>query len=349
MTETLYLQVSDPHKDRDKICRAAKLLREGELVAFPTETVYGLGANALNPRAVEAIYAAKGRPLDNPMIVHIAALRDIGLVCREVPSAARALSARFWPGPLTLVLPAGSRIPPVVTGGLDTVAVRIPDHPVALALLQEAAVPVAAPSANSSGRPSPTRAEHVLEDLEGRIAALVDAGPCRVGVESTVLDMTGKAPKILRPGGISLEELRDLLPGVEPPPEGPFPQAEAPASPGMKYRHYAPRAPLYLLEGEAKAVRREISRLCRAYSRQGLKVGLLTAAPFQAEGRCLNLNLGGRENPGAAASRLFAALRQMDAAGVEVILAEGIPEEGMGLAVMNRLRKAAGKNILLCD
>ncbi len=349
MTKTLYLKVTDPQKDRETIRRAARLLQEGALVAFPTETVYGLGANALDRQAVEAIYAAKGRPLDNPMIVHIAALKELGRVCRTVSPLARTLADRFWPGPLTLVLPAGNAILSVVTGGLATVAVRIPDHPVALALLQEAGVPVAAPSANRSGRPSPTRAEHVLEDLEGQIAALVDGGPCPVGVESTVLDMSGPVPRILRPGGVSLEALREVLPEVMPPRDGPLLRGETPASPGMKYRHYAPRAPLYLLEGKEQAVRRELIRLCRRYRLQGLKVGLLTAAPFEAVDGSLALDLGGRKDPGAAASLLFAALRQMDAAGVEVILAEGIPEEGLGLAVMNRLRKAAGENILLCD
>lgn len=347
--QTLYFNITDPDKDKDMIRRAARLLAQGELVAFPTETVYGLGGNALDPTAVQGIFAAKGRPMDNPMIVHITKVEELPLVCAAVPPPAWSLAARFWPGPLTLVLPAGSRIPPVVTGGLDTVAVRVPDHPVALALLREAGVPVAAPSANLSGRPSPTQASHVLEDLEGRIAAVLDGGPCRVGVESTVLDLTGPQPRILRPGSITLEDLLEVLPVVLPPAQGPVSAGETPPSPGMKYRHYAPRGTLFLLEGDKVAVRQELLKALSRYQEEGQKVGLLTASSWLPPGECFTVNLAGRDDPAAAATRLFAALRKMDEEGIDIILAEGIPEEGIGMAVMNRLRKAAGKNILTCD
>lgn len=347
--DTLYLHASDPVQDKEVIRQAAALLAEGQLVAFPTETVYGLGGNALNPAAVRAIFAAKGRPLDNPMIVHITSVEELPVVCGQVPPLARVLARRFWPGPLTLVLPSGSQIPPEVTAGLKTVAVRVPNHPIALALLREAAVPVAAPSANRSGRPSPTLAAHVRKDLDGRIAALLDGGPCRVGVESTVLDLTREEPRILRPGGISLEELREILPALLPPLEGVVPADESPASPGMKYRHYAPEGVLFLLQGEKDAVRQKICKLAKAHQSQGRKVGLLTASPWDFPKGCLAINLSGRDDPSAAAARLFSALRQMDEEGVEVILTEGISEEGLGMAVMNRLRKAAGKNILTCD
>ena len=349
MMKTLYVKIRDPVQDMKKICGAARLLVEGKLVAFPTETVYGLGGNALDEKAVAAIFEAKGRPLDNPMIVHIASPADLGHLCREVPPQAKALAARFWPGPLTLVLPAREGISPLVTGGLATVALRIPRHPVALALIRAAAVPVAAPSANRSGRPSPTRASHVLEDLDGRIAAVLDWGPCSVGVESTVLDMEANPPRILRPGGVTLEELQQVLPRVLPAAGGPVAPGEAPPSPGVKYRHYAPRSPLYLLLGEPGAVRQKIRNLCSQYREKGLKVGLLAASSWETPPGCLAMNLAGKDDPQRAASLLFAFLRDMDGEGVDVILAEGLPEQGMGAAVMNRLRKAAGKNILPCD
>ena len=326
----------------DRIRTAAHLLKNGELVAFPTETVYGLGANALNHAAVEGIYVAKGRPVDNPIIVHLESFAQVASVCRQIPASTGLLAETFWPGPLTLVLAAGPGVPRSVTGGLNTVAVRVPDHPVALALIREAGCPVAAPSANLSGRPSPTRASHVLQDLHGRIAAVLDGGDCRVGLESTVLDITGDIPRILRPGGVTLEDLKSVLPQVLPPPVG-F-TGQAPPSPGMKYRHYAPRAPLFLLEGEAGRVRQELLKLWATHRQKGLKVGLFLSSPLESgETPWLAFHF---KDAAWAAAHLFAELRHMDEAGADIILVEGISEAGLGMAVMNRLRKAAGKNIL---
>ncbi len=346
--ETLHIKINDIIKDRKKIQEAAKLLRAGHLVAFPTETVYGLGASALNPAAVRSIYTAKGRPSDNPLIVHIDVFEKIDSIAIGIPEVAVTLAKHFWPGPLTLVLKAASTVPSIVTGGLNTVAVRIPDHPVALELIKMAEVPVAAPSANISGGPSPTLAHHVIKDLGGRIAAVLDSGPCRIGLESTVLDLTSKIPRILRPGGITLEDLKEVLPEVILPTKKAFSEEDKPLAPGMKYRHYAPQAPLFLLEGSENRVRDELKKLILDYSKKDYKVGILTASPLNIEDSqaFVVFDLRGAKNPGEAAAKLFESLRNMDEAGVDIIIAEGISEKGIGFAVMNRLRKAAGKNII---
>ncbi len=349
VAETLYLKIANLEQDRGKIQKAAKLLQQGEVVAFPTETVYGLGAVAFNVEAVEKIYRAKGRPRDNPLIVHIASFEDLASVVKEIPSLAADLAARFWPGPLTLVLKAGKDIPGIITGGLKSVAVRVPDHPVALSLLKETGFPIVAPSANLSGRPSPTLAEHVLKDLNGRIAAILDGGPCRVGLESTVLDLTGNYPRVLRPGGVVMEDLKVLLPQLTIPLSGELADGEIPLSPGMKYRHYSPAAPLYLLEGEKEKVRCALIELNRSYRKKGLKTGLLVSGSLEKEFAERAYNLIEREVSSQATSSLFLWLREMDEIKIDVILAESIPERGLGVAVMNRLRKAAGNNIIKCN
>ncbi|MDI3298819.1 MAG: L-threonylcarbamoyladenylate synthase [Bacillota bacterium] len=358
----------------EEIRLAAAILRDGGLVAFPTETVYGLGADATNPQAVRGIFAAKGRPADNPLIVHVTGAEALDQAA-EPTTLALELARRFWPGPLTLVLPKRPGVADEVTAGLKTVGVRVPDHPVALALLRATGRPVAAPSANRSGRPSPTTAEDVLADLDGRIDAVLDGGPCRVGVESTVVDLTVRPAVVLRVGGLPLEELRPWLPGLEidpailgqlaPRPEGAgratggagageaTPAGAAagagegsfrPRAPGMKYRHYAPRVPLFLVRGEAGRVRERAAEIVRELRAGGRRVAVI--APRESLGYYdadFRLDLGPRAEPAAWAARLFRALREAERSGASAIVAEAPPAEGLGLAVAERLSRAASR------
>jgi L-threonylcarbamoyladenylate synthase len=304
----------------------------------------------LNPDAVARIYAAKKRPLDNPVIVHVSSRQDITELVEKVSAEAMKLIKAFWPGPLTLVLKASARVPEATTGGLDTVAVRMPDHRVALALIRESGVPIAAPSANLSGRPSPTTADHVRQDLEGRIEMILDCGPTRIGVESTVLDLTAVPPQILRPGGVPYEDIKRLLgkvvlhPSVETLGEVRFVKAR---SPGMKHRHYAPRARLIVVEGKTKACTRKVQEIADAYGKSGRKVGIL-ATDEKARGYRADVvkSLGARGDLESVARNLFRLLREFDEEQVDVIVAEAVPLKGLGLAVMNRLRKASGFNIV---
>lgn len=335
------------------IAEAASLLREGQLVAFPTETVYGLGADAGNTEAVEAIFRAKGRPSDNPLIVHIADRAQVDALAEVEPSGtAERLMNAFWPGPLTLVLPLRpGAVSPRVTAGLDTVAVRMPDHPAALALLRAAGCPVAAPSANRSGRPSPTRAEHVRADLDGAIAGIVDAGPTGVGVESTVARIVGGVVHILRPGGVSAEQLRAHAPRVAAEPDGAgapgADHAEAPRSPGVKYTHYAPRGRMTLVTGGVSAeaaadwIRARLAEARRAGERTGVLAYAEREDVFAGHADAV-VPCGRLAEPETIARELYDALRRCDELGLESIWAEGCSEEGIGAAVMNRLRKACG-------
>lgn len=338
-----------PHKT--KILTVADLdeavdwIRQGECVAFPTETVYGLGADALRESAVARIFAVKQRPCDNPLIVHCHCQAQLHDLVRNWPRDVQILMDAFWPGPLTLVLPKRRRVPTIVTAGLDTLAVRIPDHAVALAFLRAAAVPIAAPSANLSGRPSPTTAEHVWQDLVGRIPAIVDGGPTGWGVESTVVDCSRRPFRILRPGGVTVEQLRKLAPVILH--EGVSgTTSDSPPAPGMKYAHYAPAAQVILVTGPQaqREIQRRIGEL-RACKR---RVAVLTFTEFR---ECYPdaeiLELGSLDNLRQAAANLYNMLRRADALGCEVILAEGLPAENLGLAIMNRLRKAAGANIVI--
>lgn len=327
------------------VARAAEIIRAGGLVAFPTETVYGLGADAMNAHAVERIFIAKGRPADNPIIVHVADARQAAALAREVPAVAEKLMAAFWPGPLTLLFKKAAHVPDGVTRGLDTVGVRVPAHPVALALLAAAGVPLAAPSANASGKPSPTEAEHVLDDLEGRIDAVLDGGPTGVGLESTVLDVTVSPPVILRPGGLSRERIEAVAGPVSVAPET-TPPGEAPRSPGMKYRHYAPHAKLILYAGDPGAVHAAALQRFKVLAGHGTEVGVLCSHESAADyPRDAVLDLGDRGDAGRAAALLYARLRALDERAVDVILVEGLHEAGLGLAVMNRLRRAAAEVI----
>lgn len=310
--------------------KAAALIHAGGLVAFPTETVYGLGAAINDPEAIKKIFTVKSRPAANPLIVHIAHPDQFGEVAAAVPETARRLAGCFWPGPLSLVLPRAPEVSPLVSAGLSTVAIRMPDHPVALALIAAAKVPVAAPSANLSGRPSPTSARHVLEDLAGKIEAVLDGGPCPVGVESTVLDLSGARPVILRPGAITPEELAAVLGST---PVMAFAHAgNASPRPGMKFRHYAPRSRLYLITGPPGRRHRLAVRLTRYFCSRGLPAAHFNPAEF---------GFLSRKEPSRLAHSFYAALRSYDQAGIRIILAEEIPSCGVGATIMNRLRLAA--------
>lgn len=350
MKQTAVFKVNPQEPETEKIGAAAALIKAGGLVAFPTETVYGLGANALNAEAVLALFKAKNRPLDNPPIVHVENTQDVYRLATHVPSKAEKLMAEFWPGPLTLVFKHSTAVPDVTTAGLDTVAVRMPKHKVALALIKESQCPIAAPSANLAGKPSPTTAKHVFDDLNGRIDAILDGGPTRIGVESTVLDLTSDPPMLLRPGGTPLEALRKVIGEVQLHPfvaaEAELPSGKA-RSPGMKHKHYAPKAPLILIEGSITAVMRTVKTLTSACWLENKKVGVLatdeTAWAYEAD---VVKSLGSRRNLDAMASNLFRLLREFDTEDVDVIISESVSTEGLGLAVMNRLRKASGYNIV---
>ena len=348
--KTLVLKVDSQEPDIEKVRLAADFIKKGGLVAFPTETVYGLGADALNGEAVLSLFRVKRRPLDNPPKVHICDVKDVYRLAEMVPFRAKALMERFWPGPLTLIFKRSEVVPDVTVAGLDTIAVRMPRHNVALALIRESGCPIAAPSANLAGKPSPTSAEHVLDDLGGRIDAVLDAGPTVVGVESTVLDLTVDPPQVLRPGGTPFEVLREALGGVELNPAVTAEKAlwmEKARSPGVKYKHYAPDAEVVVVEGEVNAVVAKASELVKFYREEGRKVGVLaTDETATCYGGCVVKSLGSRRDLAVVARNLFRLLREFDLEGVDVIVAEGVPAEGLGLAVMNRLRKASGYHIV---
>jgi len=345
---TRVIAVDAAHPQPELIASAAEAIRAGGLVAFPTETVYGLGADATRAEAVAGIFAAKGRPSDNPLIVHVADRGGLDQVAASVPAVADRLIERFWPGPLTLVLPKRDTIPANVTCGLSTVGVRMPNHPVALALIRASGVPIAAPSANLSGRPSPTAAEHVHEDLNGRVDIILDGGETGVGLESTVLDLTVDPPAVLRPGGITVEELEAELGAVRVDPSIHGALVGEPArSPGMKYTHYAPKAKVILVAGPVLEMQERIQDLLYEFMAEGKRVGVLCSAEsrgvYQAP---IVLEYGTRSDLAGIASDLFGTLRAFDRHAVDVILAEGVPSTGIGLAIMNRLRRAAGGQVI---
>ncbi len=333
---------------REALAEAARRIRAGELVAFPTETVYGLGADALNPEAVKAIFRAKGRPADNPLIVHIATPEAAEPLC-YVDERAKKLMRAFWPGPLTLLLPKKPVIPPETNAGLASVALRLPAHPTALAFLAACGTPVAAPSANLSGRPSPTTAQHVLEDMNGKIPLILDGGPCEVGLESTVLDVTGDTPVIVRPGGVTREMLLTVLPQVAVAGSvlRPLAKGEKAVSPGMMYRHYAPKGEMTLVRGKPETVRETCLRLCREAEAEGRKACVL--APVEHADwypGCNVVSVGSLAHPETVAHELFSTLRMMDEQQVGVIVCEAVETDGIGLAIMNRLYRAAAFRVL---
>jgi L-threonylcarbamoyladenylate synthase len=344
-TEVFFLD--ENNIDFDIIDRAANVIRNNGTVVFPTETVYGLGANALSGEAVKKIFAAKGRPNDNPLIAHVSSMNMLlYLIGSPLRAEAGLLIDKYWPGPLTLIFKKSGKVPDEVTAGLDTIAVRMPDNRIALELIERSGLPIAAPSANISGKPSPTTPEHVIADMKGKVNMILCGSKCRVGVESTILDMSGDMPVLLRPGGLTLEELEILL--------GPVRvcgrkvgDKKIPKAPGMKYTHYAPDADMIIVNGELNNVKMKIQELATEYSSRGMKVGVLasdeTAGYYKA---CKVLSLGSRLDARVIASNIFEKLREFDKIGVDIILAEAFDESHLGMAVMNRMKKAAGFNII---
>ena len=338
--------VFHPESDPAAIQEAAAILRRGGLVGIPTETVYGLGADALNEEAVVQIFLAKGRPQDNPLIIHVPDASWLEQYCRDVPPEAYRLAERFWPGPLTMILPRRDIVPLQTTGGLETVGVRCPDHPVTLAIIRAAGVPIAAPSGNTSGRPSPTTAAHMIEDMDGKIDGIVDGGPCTVGVESTIIDLTVTPPRLLRPGGLPLEALEEVLGtvAVDKAVTGLLKDGEKPRAPGMKYRHYAPKAPVTAVTGDPAHSALVIRGLLRE------KAGVICFDEFAGyfEGHIVH-RLGPFTDKLAQAQRVFDALRTFDGTDVTEIFAQCPDDAGLGLAVGNRLKKAAGFHLINGD
>lgn len=339
-------RMTEDNIDQSAIEKAGEILKNGGLAAFPTETVYGLGGNALDAKASEKIYAAKGRPSDNPLIVHIGRMEDLETVAANVPESARKLAAACWPGPLTMIFEKSEAVPYGTTGGLDTVAVRMPSDEVARALIDVGGGYIAAPSANTSGRPSPTMAEHVEEDLTGRIDMILDGGPVSIGLESTILDMTVTPPMILRPGAITKEMLEACI-GEVTVDKAVIKPNQRPKAPGMKYRHYAPKADLSIVEGEMSKVISKINELAAEQVKAGHKVGIIGTEESVANYICGDVkSIGTRGDESTIAVHLFAILREFDADQVDYIYSESFDTEGIGSAIMNRLLKAAGHHVI---
>ena len=340
---TLQTQIFHPEKDKNAIRRAAAILRQGGLLGIPTETVYGLGADALNETAVRHIFEAKGRPQDNPLILHVPDAGWLERCCVDVPETAYALAEKFWPGPLTMILPRKPIVPLRTTGGLDTVGVRCPNHPITRAVIAAADVPIAAPSGNTSGRPSPTCIADMIEDMDGRIEGMFDGGPCAVGVESTIIDLTCTPPRLLRPGGLPLEALEEVLGRVEVDKAvvSLLKDGERPKAPGMKYRHYAPKAPVTVVTGDPAASARYI----QAHLPEGAGVICFTEYKDLFPGSSIH-DLGPAADKAEQARRVFDALREFDHETVTEIYAQCPDTAGLGLAVSNRLKKAAGFHVI---
>lgn len=384
-TKRIVIEERNHIKD-EELKEAAGILRSGGLVAFPTETVYGLGGNALDEDAARKIYAAKGRPSDNPLIAHVSCVEEVAPLVKEIPEAGRKLMEAFWPGPLTMIFPKSEMVPYGTTGGLDTVAIRMPDDPVANRLIALAGVPVAAPSANTSGRPSPTTADHVWQDMNGRIDMIIDGGPVGIGVESTIVDVSSAVPAVLRPGAITMEMLEEVLGevSVDPAILGPLSADVRPKAPGMKYKHYAPKADLTLVEPgtgteresgaeqvtgaeqktgadwntgaapetgldetQLQAMIRKVRELSREKIEAGYKVGVICTDESRGcytDGEVRSI--GARKSQASVAHNLYALLREFDDLGVDYIFSESFPKDHLGQAIMNRLSKAAGYKIV---
>lgn len=340
-------KIQDIKKDLSFIKEAAGAIKSGELVAFPTETVYGLGADGLNEDAVKKIYLAKGRPSDNPLILHVDSIAMLERLASHVPKEAYLLIEEFWPGPLTIVVKKSQLVPSIITAGLDSVAIRMPSHPIARALIKESNTPIAAPSANTSGRPSPTRADHVIEDMDGKIAYILDGGETGVGLESTVIDLSEKLPMILRPGGITIEQIRGQLPNVQMDPAllEKDDKILIPKSPGQKYRHYAPKAQMILYIGQRENRYKRILAKAKEEKNLSKRVGILAFEENKDKFKGFTtIVMGSEKDKERIAHGLFHALRQLDELDVDIILCEGIDEDNIGMAIMNRLEKASGGN-----
>jgi L-threonylcarbamoyladenylate synthase len=344
--KTIMIKVDVKNPEKSLIEKGADMIKSGGLVAFPTETVYGLGANGLDEEAVKNIFLAKGRPQDNPLILHIADSKQIVPLVESIPEAAQKLMKRFWPGPLTILFKRSNLVPDIITAGLDTVAIRMPKNAIALELIRASGVPLAAPSANTSGKPSPTLATHVMEDLKGKVHMILDGGRTGIGLESTVLDLSGEIPLILRPGGITLEALREEIPQVEED-LSIIRDDKVPKSPGQKYKHYAPKAEMYLFVGPVDNMVRAIDEYANRYISSGKKVGIMATEETKDQyQRGVVISLGSRRNKESIAYNLFSTLRLFDEEDIDIILAEAVDLEGIGTAIMNRMKKAAGGNII---
>ncbi|MBE5829794.1 MAG: threonylcarbamoyl-AMP synthase [Butyrivibrio sp.] len=348
-TEVIKIEENNIDSDaRSAIERAGSIIKDGGLVAFPTETVYGLGGDALNPESSKKIYAAKGRPSDNPLIVHVADMESVEGIVKEIPQAARKLADAFWPGPLTMIMNKSDKVPYETTGGLDTVAIRMPGNKIALELIRKSGGYIAAPSANTSGRPSPTVARYCVEDLSGKIEMIIDGGQVGIGLESTIVDLTSEKPMILRPGYITREMLEDVLGTVDIDRtiiDGN--SKERPKAPGMKYRHYAPKGELAIVEGSQSDVVAYINDRARAARAEGKRVGIIgtdaTKSLYEAD---VVKSVGDRQNEATIAHELFKVLREFDDENMDIMFSESFDDSGIGQAIMNRLLKAAGHNVI---
>lgn len=347
---TIFEKVDADNPDIDIIDRASNIIKGGGLVAFPTETVYGLGADGLNPKAIKKIYEAKGRPSDNPLILHISSIDELYTLIKGITPLAKELINAFWPGPLTMIFEKSDIVPKCITGGLDTVAIRFPINKIARAIIKKSKTPIAAPSANSSGKPSPTRASHVKFDLDGKIDMIIDGGACEVGLESTVVDVTGDIPIILRPGAITKEMLQTVVGKVD---------IDAaiisntdknlkPKAPGMKYKHYSPKAKIVIVEGNQNNVIKAINSFAKQSELEGKKVGIMaTVQTKDLYNSSYNIfNVGDRNNLAVIASNLFKLFRKFDSLNLDIVYTESFTENNLGAAIMNRLKKAAGYNII---
>lgn len=346
--KTQIFKVDSDNIDNTIIDKAADIIKSGGLVAFPTETVYGLGGDGLNPEASMKIYAAKGRPSDNPLILHISDISQLSTLVSEIPENAKRLASEFWPGPLTMILKKSNIVPKETSGGLDTVAIRFPENRVAQALITSSGTPIAAPSANTSGRPSPTRASHVEFDLSGKIDMIIDGGACEFGLESTIVDLSGEVPCLLRPGSITLEMLRDVLGRVDVDKAviAKLDAGELPKAPGMKYTHYCPSADVVIVRGDRDKMVHKINELITQVN-SSLKIGVIATEENKDKYKnCEVLVIGSIKDPQTIAANLFKMLRKCDYHKIDKVFAEGLCEDELGLAIMNRLKKAAGYCII---
>lgn len=347
--KTEVLSIDRRKINREELAIAGEIIKKGGLVAFPTETVYGLGGDGLNPASSKAIYEAKGRPSDNPLIIHIADIEALSSIVKDIPDIAKTLADRFWPGPLTMILPKSDIVPYETTGGLDTVAVRMPRDEIALELIRQGGGYIAAPSANTSGRPSPTKASHVYEDLAGRIEMIIDGGEVGIGVESSIIDITGDKPTILRPGYITKEMLEEIVDSVEYDPALTCVTGDIkPKAPGMKYRHYAPKAKLTVVEGHPNSVREAMKKYIADNREKGVKTGIICDREdrnyfFESD---YVICVGSVDDKEEVARRLYDALREFDKTDVDEIYSVSFGNEGLSVAIMNRLLKAAGQNVI---
>ncbi len=350
--ETKIIQIDGENIDNDLMKEAAKIIKSGGLVAFPTETVYGLGANGLDQEAVKKIFIAKGRPQDNPLILHVHSIDQVKELVDDIPDLAKKCMKEFWPGPLTILLKRSNKVLDVITAGLQTVAIRMPENNIALDLIKLSKTPIAAPSANTSGRPSPTSAKHVVEDLSGKVDMIIDGGSTGIGLESTVLDLSTDIPMILRPGGVTEEDLRKIIPNIAI--DSSIIKSDdniIPKSPGQKYRHYAPKSEMLLFSGEVNGIVKSITAYTKENIRAGKSVGIMctdeTKEYYTEYGEDAKIiSLGSREDVNTIAHNLFDTIRLFDQAKVDIILAEGVDLSDIGLAIMNRMMKAASGNVI---